>query len=254
MPAMARRAPAYWAEVESSGAPHAEIAVKHRLSLSALKYHIHKSRKSERAPAGRPRLLPVRFAGEPMMLQAQVGAVRLSFSEGCSPSYVAALLTALSKPRADTTGERSNLHFCRPRRSAPRPRWLERDRSRPVGDGPLRHLFVFSAAVVTAARSCSGIEAGWCFTTRGRGQGCRHHRQREPPCSAAKQVQADLHTAPSLGPHTAWTLRATLRARTRHPIRAQELPRAWMLPASRFHPVGQQHRRSLAARCGNWGA
>jgi hypothetical protein len=101
MRAMARRAPAYWAEIvaeaEGSGVSHAEIAVKHRVSLSALKYHIYKSRKSERAPAGRPRLLPVRFAAEPMMLQAQVGAVRLSFAEGCAPSYVAALLTALSK-------------------------------------------------------------------------------------------------------------------------------------------------------------
>jgi hypothetical protein len=31
------------------------------------------------------------------LLHAQVGAVRVSFSEACSPAYVTALLTALGK-------------------------------------------------------------------------------------------------------------------------------------------------------------
>lgn len=86
MRAMARQAPAYRAEIvaeaKGSGVSHAGVAVKHRVSLSALKYHICKSRKSERAPAEQPRLLRVRFAAEPMMLQAQVGAVRLNAAAG----------------------------------------------------------------------------------------------------------------------------------------------------------------------------
>ena len=44
-----------------------------------------------------PRLLPVRIGAKPALPQAQVGAIGVSFSEGCSPSYVAALLTALGK-------------------------------------------------------------------------------------------------------------------------------------------------------------
>jgi len=82
------------AEAETPGVRHSDVALKHRVSLSALKYHVYKARRGERAA---PRLLPVRIGAEPPLLQAQVGAIRLSFSEGCSPVYVAALLSALGK-------------------------------------------------------------------------------------------------------------------------------------------------------------
>jgi transposase-like protein len=99
MRAVARQALERWAaivaEAETPGVHHADIAVKHRVSLSALKYHVYKARRGVRTAA--PRLLPVRIEAEPVMLQVQVGAVRVSFPEGCSPSYVAALLTALAK-------------------------------------------------------------------------------------------------------------------------------------------------------------
>ena len=97
---MARQAQAaqQWAEIvaeaEAAGVPHAEVALKH--SLPALKYHLYKSRKSGATSRG-PRLLPVRLGDEPLMVDAHVGAVRLSFPEGCSPSYVAAVLAALQK-------------------------------------------------------------------------------------------------------------------------------------------------------------
>lgn len=96
---MARHASERWAsivaEAETPGVRHVDIALKYRVSLSALKYHVYKARRGERTAA--PRLLPVRIGTEPALLQAQVGAIRVSFSEGCSPSYVAALLTALGK-------------------------------------------------------------------------------------------------------------------------------------------------------------
>jgi hypothetical protein len=96
---MARHAAERWtsivAEAETPGVRHADVALKHRVSLSALKYHVYKARRGGRG--GAPRLLPVRIGAEPPVLQAQVGAIRVSFSEGCSPVYVAALLTALGK-------------------------------------------------------------------------------------------------------------------------------------------------------------
>jgi hypothetical protein len=99
MRAVARQASERWAsivaEAETPGVHHADIALKHRVSLSALKYHVYKARRGGRSAA--PRLLPVRIGAEPPLLLAQVGAVRVSFPEGCSPSYVAALLTALAK-------------------------------------------------------------------------------------------------------------------------------------------------------------
>ncbi|HEY3500010.1 MAG TPA: hypothetical protein VGK73_35215 [Polyangiaceae bacterium] len=70
------------------------------MALSTLRYHIYKARKSATIPVASPRLLPVRIEREPSpisMLHARVGAVRVSFSEGCSPSYVAAVLSELSK-------------------------------------------------------------------------------------------------------------------------------------------------------------
>ena len=95
---MARQAAERWAsivaEAETPGAHHAEVALKHRVSLSALKYHVYKAR---RGRAVTPRLLPVRIGTDPLLLQAQVGAIRVSFPEGCNPSYVAALLAALAK-------------------------------------------------------------------------------------------------------------------------------------------------------------
>lgn len=103
MRAMARRTAEQWAEIvaaaEQAGASHAEVAAKHRVSLSALRYHVYKARKSPDSKPGRPRLLPVRVGAAPAapaLLEAQVGAVRLRFAEGCNPSYVAAVLSALS--------------------------------------------------------------------------------------------------------------------------------------------------------------
>lgn len=83
------------AEAETPGVRHSDVALKHRVSLSALKYHVYKARRGERGTA--PRLLPVRIGAEPPVLQAQVGTIRVSFSESCSPAYVAALLGALGK-------------------------------------------------------------------------------------------------------------------------------------------------------------
>jgi transposase-like protein len=101
MCAVARRAAVRWAkivaEAEGAGASHASVASKYRVALSTLRYQIYKARKSTGAV---PRLLPVRIEHEPSpiaMLEAHVGAVRVNFSEGCSPSYVAAVLSALSK-------------------------------------------------------------------------------------------------------------------------------------------------------------
>jgi hypothetical protein len=98
MRAVARQGSERWAsivaEAETPGVHHADIALKYRVSLSALKYHLYKARHARSVV---PRLLPVRIGGEPLLLQAQVGAVRVSFPEGCSPSYVAALLAALAK-------------------------------------------------------------------------------------------------------------------------------------------------------------
>jgi hypothetical protein len=104
MCAVARRAAGRWgkiiAEAEQAGASHAEVASKYRVALSTLRYHIYKARQSAVAAAATPRLLPVRVEREPSpisTLHAHVGAVRVSFAEGCSPSYVADVLSALIK-------------------------------------------------------------------------------------------------------------------------------------------------------------
>jgi len=93
---MARQSSERWAEIvadaEASGVSHAQVAAKHRVSLPALKYHLYRARKGNG-----PRLLPVRVGAEPMLLQAQCGPVRVAFPEGCSPTYVAAVLAALAK-------------------------------------------------------------------------------------------------------------------------------------------------------------
>jgi hypothetical protein len=95
---MARQSSERWAEIvadaEATGAPHAQVAAKYRVSLSALKYHLYRSRK---VTGNGPRLLPVRVGAEPILLQAQCGPVRVAFPEGCSPTYVAAVLAALAK-------------------------------------------------------------------------------------------------------------------------------------------------------------
>ena len=101
---VARRAAERWAQIvaeaERAGASHAEVASKYRVPLSTLRYQIYKARRSTAAAAASPRLLPVRIEHDrsPIsILHAHVGAVRLSFAEGCSPSYLAALLSALGK-------------------------------------------------------------------------------------------------------------------------------------------------------------
>ena len=98
----AERWAAIVAEAEQAGVPHAQVAARHRVSLPALKYHLYKTRRANanRGQPRPPRLLPVQTAFEPTeraMLQAEVGAVRLRFPEGCDPTYVAALLSELRK-------------------------------------------------------------------------------------------------------------------------------------------------------------
>lgn len=83
------------AEAEKAGLPHTEIAARHGVSLPALKYHIYKARNA--GTKAEPRVLPVRMADERRTFQVELGAVRLSFAEGCEPAYVAAVLSAVGK-------------------------------------------------------------------------------------------------------------------------------------------------------------
>lgn len=96
---MAKRDLEFWtaivAEAESAGVPHGEIAAKHGVSLPALKYHIYKARSA--GGKQEPRVLPVRVGDERRTFQVEIGALRLSFAEGCEPSYVAAVLNAIGK-------------------------------------------------------------------------------------------------------------------------------------------------------------
>jgi transposase-like protein len=100
MRAMARRAAEHWADIvaeaEQAGVSHAQVALKHRVSLSTLRYHVYKARRGGASKPSAPRLLPIRVDADATVLEAQVGAVRLRFAEGCNPSYVAAVLSALS--------------------------------------------------------------------------------------------------------------------------------------------------------------
>ena len=105
MRAVARQTAERWtsivAEAEIPGAHHADIALKHRVSLSALKYHVYKARHGR---AVTPRLLPVRIGGETLLLQAQVGAIRVSFPRGAPPRPSPRGWRPSPKPRADSSG------------------------------------------------------------------------------------------------------------------------------------------------------
>jgi hypothetical protein len=98
---MARRTAQFWSEIvteaESAGVPHAVAAAKHRVSLPALKYHIYKARSAAQSSRNATSLLPVRVTGERRTFDVELGALRLIFSEGCEPAYVAAVLSALRK-------------------------------------------------------------------------------------------------------------------------------------------------------------
>jgi hypothetical protein len=98
---MAKRDAGSWAaivvEAESAGVPHAEIARKHGVSLAALKYHIYKSRRGDASAGSEARVLPVRVRAETAAVEAEFGAVRVRFRDGCDPAYVAAVLAALGK-------------------------------------------------------------------------------------------------------------------------------------------------------------
>jgi hypothetical protein len=98
---MAKRDASAWAaivtEAETTGVPHGEIAKKHGVTLPALKYHLYKSRGRGESKAQSPRVLPVRVDAAPATVEAEFGAVRVSFRDGCDPGYVAAVLAALGK-------------------------------------------------------------------------------------------------------------------------------------------------------------
>ncbi|MFZ5895584.1 MAG: hypothetical protein ACOY0T_31290 [Myxococcota bacterium] len=95
---MANRDAKSWAaivaEAEIAGVPHKEIAAKHGVTVAALKYHLYQTRQRE---AGEPRVLPVRVGDESRTFVVEVGTARLRFAEGCEPSYVAAVLSAVIK-------------------------------------------------------------------------------------------------------------------------------------------------------------
>lgn len=98
---MAKRDAESWAaivaEAETAGVPHRQIAEKHGVTLATLKYHLYRSRAAKHEQ-GAPRLLPVAVkAAASSSVEAQVGAVRVTFSDGCDPQYVAAVLSALAK-------------------------------------------------------------------------------------------------------------------------------------------------------------
>ena len=92
------RGSAFWErlvrEVEAGG--HArDVAQRHGVSASGLLFWRRKLRTEGTRSGG---LLPVRVLGESRRrMDVSVGAHRLSFEEGSEPSYVAALVQALSR-------------------------------------------------------------------------------------------------------------------------------------------------------------
>jgi hypothetical protein len=97
---MAKRDAESWAaivaEAKSAGIPLGETAKKHGVSEAALKYHLYKTRGAGAKKV--PRVLPVRVvSGSVAAVEAQFGAVRVNFRDGCDPAYVAAVLGALGK-------------------------------------------------------------------------------------------------------------------------------------------------------------
>lgn len=97
------RNPEFWAavvaEARTGELTLVEVAAKHDVSLAALKYHFYKGKGAASKRAATPRVLPVRLKSERSgaVVEAEFGAVRVNFREGCDPAYVAAVLGALGK-------------------------------------------------------------------------------------------------------------------------------------------------------------
>lgn len=74
---------------------HHRVAAKHGVTMSALNYHLYKTRRPK--PAERQlSILPVQLACDgDRQLEIGLGSVRLRFGEGCDPAYVAALVSKL---------------------------------------------------------------------------------------------------------------------------------------------------------------
>lgn len=97
--AKAGQRPEFWAalvaEALAGGASHAEIAARHGVTESALKYYFYKARKQP-PTAKRVAVLPVRVGDEARLISVELGgSLRLRFAEGCDPGYVAALVAKL---------------------------------------------------------------------------------------------------------------------------------------------------------------
>ena len=107
---MPRRERSSWirlvVELERSGLPHAEFATKHGVGLATLRSWLYRLRK-ERAVAQAPSLLPVRVIAstaptarwqreDGAAIEAELpSGVRLRFSSGVDPDYVAELVRRL---------------------------------------------------------------------------------------------------------------------------------------------------------------
>jgi transposase-like protein len=81
------------AEAKTSGTVCREVAAKHGVSESALRYHVYKARDGKRSTA----ILPVRVLGaERPLVEIDVGSgVRLRVADGCDPDFVVALVSRL---------------------------------------------------------------------------------------------------------------------------------------------------------------
>ena len=81
------------AEARTPGADCRDVAARHGVTVSALKYHLQKARSSRASTA----ILPVRVvSGERPMVEIDMApGVRLRVSEGCDPRFVAALVARL---------------------------------------------------------------------------------------------------------------------------------------------------------------
>jgi hypothetical protein len=79
------------AEAQAGGQTLEQVATKHGVTEAALKYHLYKVRRAK-APAGAPRVLPIRVERQSAVVEAQFGSVRVSFCDSCEPAYVAAVL------------------------------------------------------------------------------------------------------------------------------------------------------------------
>jgi transposase-like protein len=96
-----RRTAEVWAELVSevlTGELTLEdVARKHGITASSLRYHYYKARPKTDAA---PQVLPVRVSTMSVRdggCELIVGTARLRFDAGCDPAYVAAVVSALSK-------------------------------------------------------------------------------------------------------------------------------------------------------------